>query len=156
MCYILDTNSFLELQSYYPDTFPSFWERFDELVSSARITSVTEVQRELENQANASHLIDWLGRNGHIFTTPCSDEMEYVAEIFRVRHFQQMIGAKQLSRGMPVADPFLVARGRYLGGCVVTEEAPKPHSAKIPNVCSHFGVDCCNLEVVMRRERWRF
>jgi hypothetical protein len=110
----------------------------------------------LEFQATAEHLIDWLDRNRQIFTTPSADEMEYVAAIFRVPHFQQMIGAKQLSRGMPVADPFLIARGRHLNGCVVTEEARKPNAAKVPNVCDHFTVDCCNLQGAMQRERWRF
>ena len=37
--------------------------------------------------------------------------MEYVAQIFRVPHFRQLIGVKQQLKGSPVADPFLVARG---------------------------------------------
>ena len=156
MIYVFDTNSFLELQSYYPETFPSFWEQFDLLVDSGRVISVAEVQTELENQATAPHLLEWMERNRELFTVPCAEEMECVAEIFRVPHFQQMIGAKQLSRGMAVADPWLVARGRHLAGCVVTEEAAKPNSAKVPTVCAHFGVSCLNLQGAMTAERWRF
>jgi hypothetical protein len=156
MVYVFDTNSFLELQSYYPETFPSFWERFDEMVGQGRINSVAEVQKELEFQASSEHLIEWVERNSHIFTPPSAAEMQHVAEIFRVPHFQHMIGAKQLARGMPVADPFLVARGLDIGGCVVTEEAAKIGSAKIPIVCRHFGVDSCKLQIAMQREGWRF
>jgi hypothetical protein len=156
MVYVLDTNSFLELQSYYPETFLSFWESFNALVEDGRILSVSESLKEIEHQATADHLIEWVDENKHIFAVPCAEEMLAVAEIFKVKHFQQVIGAKQLSRGMPVADPFLVARGLHLGACVVTEEALKPHAAKIPNVCEHFGVECTNMQGLMARERWRF
>jgi hypothetical protein len=42
---------------------------------------------------------------------PTGQEMEHVAEIFKVPHFRQLIGQKQQLKGLPVADPFLVARG---------------------------------------------
>ncbi|HEX6902643.1 MAG TPA: DUF4411 family protein [Thermoanaerobaculia bacterium] len=42
------------------------------------------------------------------------------------------------------------------GGCVVTEEANRPHAAKVPNVCEHFGVSCTNVEGFMARNDWRF
>lgn len=35
---------------YYPDRFPSLWERFDEMVETERMISVSEVSRELEGQ----------------------------------------------------------------------------------------------------------
>lgn len=58
MIYVFDTNSFLELQSYYPETFPTFWERFEELVQDGRLTSVREVRKELEFLATADHLTE--------------------------------------------------------------------------------------------------
>ena len=156
MTYIFDCNSFLELEAYYPVTFPSFWERFNDLVAEGRVLSVSEAFKELNNQARSEHLIDWLEANQTIFTPPSPPEQQYVSEIFAVPHFRQLVGRKQLERGMPVADPFLVAKGRHLGACVVSEETAKPNSAKIPNVCGHFGVECVKLRSVFEREGWRF
>lgn len=55
-----------------------------------------------------------------------------------------------------VADPWLIARAKSLGGCVLTEEKLKPNAAKIPNVCKHFGVDFCNVEALFERKGWRY
>lgn len=156
MIYVFDTNSFLELQSYYPETFPTFWERFEDLVQDGRLTSVREVRKELEFLTTADHLTEWVAHHSDLFVTPSSEEMTLVAEIFQIPHFQQLIGQKQMERGQAVADPFLVARGWHLGGCVVTEERHKPNASKIPNVCEHFGVSCCKLQGLMAAEAWRF
>ena len=40
--------------------------------------------------------------------------------------------------------------------CVVTQESERPHAAKIPNICEHFGVDWTNLKGFMERENWSF
>jgi len=153
---VFDTSSFIVLENYYPDTFPTFWEHLDGLVASGGLLSVSEVYKELQNQLTADFLLDWVDRHKGIFATPSSDEMDAVADIFRIPHFQQLISAKQRVRGAPVADPWVVARGRVVGCCVVTEEALKPNAAKIPNVCQHFGVDCTNLQGALRRQGWRY
>jgi hypothetical protein len=41
-------------------------------------------------------------------------------------------------------------------GTVVTMEKFKPHAAKIPNICRHFGIACMTLEEFMGVENWRF
>ncbi len=156
MIYVFDTSSLLQLQAYYPSTFPSFWEKFDDLVADGRILSVAEVRKEIDNQATATHILDWVDVWKRIFTVPTPEEQAYVAEIFSIPHFQQLVGIKQIQRGMPVADPFIVARGRHLAACVVTEESLKDNAAKIPNVCKHFGVDCVKLRDFLQREGWRF
>ncbi|MBK8246690.1 MAG: DUF4411 family protein [Gemmatimonadetes bacterium] len=82
--------------------------------------------------------------------------MEMVAEIFRVPHFQQLIGEKQRLRGQPVADPFLIARAKALGWSVVTEEVMKPNAAKIPNVCQHFGIPCTDMKGLLTSLGWKY
>lgn len=156
MTYVLDTSSFIVLGHYFPERFPSFWQLFDTLVQSGRIISVREVKRELEHQATRAHLVDWIKRNPGCFKTPDSDETRFVAEIFKVPHFQQLVGSRQRLQGTPAADPFLIAAAKIRGGSVITEEASKPHAAKIPNVCAHFGVGCLNLEELMAKESWSF
>ncbi|HEX6911542.1 MAG TPA: DUF4411 family protein [Longimicrobium sp.] len=156
MVYVFDCNSFLELQAYYPATFPTFWERFDGLVGEGRVVSVAEARKELEFLATAQHMVDWVAEHAWIFTPPSAAELRSVAEIFSVPHFRQLVGKRQIELGRPVADPFLVARARQLGACVVTEETHKPNAAKLPNVCGHFGVECVKLRGFLEREGWRF
>ncbi|GAB1343096.1 DUF4411 family protein [Gemmatimonas sp.] len=82
--------------------------------------------------------------------------MAFVAEIFAVGHFRQLVSEDVLLRGGFVADPWLIARAKLLGGCVLTEEKLKPNAAKIPNVCKHFGVDFCSVEALFERKGWRY
>lgn len=142
--------------NYYPDTFPTFWQHVEDLVAAGRLTSVREVGKELSLQNTTAHLADWVDAHSGLFEAPIPTEMQHVATIFAVRHFQQLIGEKQRLRGQPVADPWLVARAMTTNGVVVSEEAPKPNSAKVPTVCQHFGVQCVTVQEMLRREAWRF
>jgi Zn-dependent peptidase ImmA (M78 family)/transcriptional regulator with XRE-family HTH domain len=150
-----DTSSFIRLNSYYPDIFPGFWQQFNEAVAAGEIVSTREVLRELERE-DPDHVFAWAKQNGSVFTTPTAAETEFVGSILAVPHFQQIIGTKARLMGTPVADPFVIACAAVHGGTVVTEERRKPHSAKIPNVCDHFGIGCVNLEEFMRTIGWTF
>lgn len=154
--YVIDTNSLRVFGNYYPESFPSFWEEIANLVDGGRLVSCREVQKEIERQSVSVHLNTWVDDNSHIFSAPISEEMEFVAEIFRVPHFRQLIGLKQQLKGLPVADPFLIARGAQLSGCIVSEETHKPNASKIPNVCEHFGIRCLNVEGFLSEVGWQF
>jgi hypothetical protein len=155
MIYVFDTGAFIRLNSYYPDVFPGFWQKFDQTVAAGDIVSTREVLRELDRE-DPDHVLVWAKRNMEVFTTPTADETSFVGRILAVQHFQQIIGTKARLTGTPVADPFVIACAACRGGTVVTEEKEKPNSAKIPNVCVHFGVDCMNLERFMRAIGWSF
>lgn len=154
--YLFDTNTFRVLGGYYPETFGSFWEHIDEAVSRGLIASVREVKKEMDNQDTSEHVMTWAGANVELFASPTEDDMHAVAEILAVPHFSQLIGEKQRLKGMPVADPFLIARGKMESACVVTEEKLKANAAKVPNVCQHFGVECTNLQGFLQQQGWRF
>ena len=156
MMYVLDSSSLIVCGHYFPSRFPTFWLEFNALAQGGRIVSVREVRNELDNDATRQHLRDWIGQNKGMFPLPTPQETQFVARIFAVRHFQQLIGAKQRLKGQPVADPFVIACAHVRHGCVVTEESLKPNAARIPNVCDHFGVDCISLEELMEREKWSF
>jgi len=83
-------------------------------------------------------------------------ELQFVATIFQNPHFHGLISKKQLLRGDPVADPFVIACAKVRGGTVVTEERLNPNGARIPNVCEHFNVSCINLEKFMDQQKWSF
>lgn len=160
MIYVFDSDTLIDLfRHYYADRFPSLWESFDALVLKHRIVSVREVKNELAGYGD--RLSVWVKDHGEIFLTPTADELAFVAEIFKVPHFQMLIRKKERLQGKPVADPFVIAKAQALQGtlergCVVTQEVKKPNAARIPNVCKHFGIACLNLEGFMENEKWSF
>jgi hypothetical protein len=50
----------------------------------------------------------------------------------------------------------VVAAGKVRKATVVTEEAFKNNSAKIPNVCAYFDVPCIDLEGFAAELKWKF
>jgi hypothetical protein len=157
LTYIFDTNSLSRLKHFFPGVFKSIWEGLDGLVVAGELISTREVWRELQ-LGNPNETVNiWLNeRKNKIFTMPDSNELEFVAKILSVRHFQTLIGEKQRLKGTPVADPFIIACAKIRGGVVVTEERAKDNSAKIPNVCEYFEIECIDLEQFMARQGWSF
>ncbi len=155
MIYVFDTSSLNALNAYYPDIFKEFWNRFNRMVSAGHMMSTREVFREI-GPLGREHTLAWAKNNKAVFTMPTAGETEFVAQIFAVPHFRQLIGAKQQLRGTPVADPFVIACAKANSGTVVTEEKGPANAARIPNVCAHFNVPCINLAGFMRAQRWSF
>jgi hypothetical protein len=153
--YVVDTSSFRELERYYRDVFPTFWELFQAEVDAGNVISVREVWRELQ-ACPETEVIAWGKANSAIFKPPTDNETIFVGEIFQVSHFRQMISAKAQMTGQPVADPFLIAAAKASGGTVVTQERSKPNAAKIPNVCDHFGIACTPFEGFLKTMGWSF
>lgn len=155
MIYIFDSDSLIDLfRHYYPERFPSLWMKFDALVSEQRIISVRDVFNELEKRGD--RLSEWVVSNRSIFHIPTVEEMSFITEIFKIKHFQALIRKKERLEGKPVADPFVIAKAKVGAGCVVTQERKTENAAKIPNVCEHFKIQCENLETFMKNENWTF
>jgi hypothetical protein len=156
--YVFDSSAFMHLFDYYYESrFPTLWKKFYQYVESGQVVSVREVRNEIEGHHNKERRINqWVKQNTELFTTPTLEEMLFIQEIFKVEHFQVIISRKNLLSGKPVADPFVIAKAIIIKGTVVTNEANKPHGAKIPNICEHFGIKCMDLEKFMEVEDWRF
>ena len=155
MIYVFDSNVLINLfKHFYRSRFPSLWQKFDEYVIAGQIISVREVFNEIKEQEDL--LAEWAKRNRDIFLQPTPEELAFIAEIFKVKHFQMLVRTAERLEGKPVADPFVIAKAKIIQGCVVTDEKLKPNAAKIPNVCEHFGVAYLNLEGFMERENWTF
>lgn len=156
MAYVFDTNCFIVIGHYYPEQFPSFWEKFNQTVESDKIISVREVRRELDINAAEDHLIKWIKLHKNIFVTPSSAVMQLVNDIFSVPHFKASLPDRTQLGNNPFADPFVIAQAKAMNYCVVTQESEKPHAARIPNICEHFDVDWTSLQGFMERESWTF
>ena len=146
MKYVFDSGPLIDLfRYYYPERFPSLWEKFHALVFEGKITSVREVYNEIDSREDA--LADWAKEQKDFFFSPSTvEELKFVREIFNIRHFQAMIRSKERLKGNPVADPFVIARAKIFTSTVVTREVLKENSAQIPNVCKRFSISCINLE----------
>ena len=156
MIYVFDTSSVRSLQHFYPSVFKTIWGGLDILIQQQGLISTREVWNELERQNVSADVLAWAKQNKQIFTTPTAAELQFVAQIFQIKHFQSLIGEQQRLKGTPVADPFVIACAKIKGGTVVTEELLKPTAAKIPNVCQHFNVPCIDLEGFMQQQGWAF
>jgi len=156
MKYVFDSGPLIDLfRHYYPSRFPTLWEKFHALVLEDELTSVREVYNEIDSREDM--LTSWAKKEkDELFSQPTDEEFQFVREIFQVRHFQAMIRKKERLQGKPVADPFVIARAKVLDCQVVTTEVFRDNSAKIPNVCKHFSVECINLEGFMEQEGWTF
>lgn len=156
MIYVFDTNAFSQLfASYYRSRFPTLWSQFDRLVENGDITSTREVAREI-NEGRIDSLREWAHSQRDLFPAPNAAEAGFVARIFAVSHFLQIIERKKLLKGGLNADPFIIARAYGVGGTVVTLEGEPPNGAKIPNICRYFGIPCVSLEGFMEAESWSF
>lgn len=118
--------------------------------------AVAACYNELQYVVAGKAIWTWVDGNKALFLQPTAEEAAFVAQILAVPHFQALVGTRQLLKGSPVADPLVIASARERGGCVVTEEAHKPHAAKIPNVCEHFGIHCTNVEGFLQQNGWEF
>jgi Domain of unknown function (DUF4411) len=111
--------------------------------------------REIEN-GPIEILRDWAAANGHLFAPPTADEGSFVAQIYKVKHFQQNIELQKILKGGRNADAFVIARAAITKANVVTLERQRPNAVRIPNICQHFKVPCLTLEEFMETEGWRF
>ncbi len=156
MIYVFDTSSIVVMNNYYPDIFPSFWSRIDQLAADGTVTSTREVMKELSRYNDRPHSLEWAKRNSAIFRTPDANETTFVARIFAVPHFKQVISEKARLKGTPVADPFVIAAAQARNGKVVTEEVMRKNAAKIPNICEHFEIACIDLATFLNEQGWTF
>lgn len=154
--YVFDTSPLSTLfKNYYVGRFPSLWQKFDALVANSSIVSTREVLREVED-GPVEALREWAVGEQNVFHVPCAAEGAYVAQIYGVPHFQQNIEQQKLLKGGRNADPFVIAKAAIEERCVVTMERFKENSAKIPNICHHFSIQCMSLEEFMEQEGWQF
>ena len=157
MRYVFDNNALISIfRHYYFGRFPSFWEKFDYLVSSREIVSVREVRRELEEIDIWESIKTWALKYPSFFSKPTIEELQFVTRIYSVKHFQQNIEKKKLYAGKPIADPFIIAKAAVNNAFVVTQEKLKENASKIPNICQHFQIQCIDLEGFLIKENWSF
>jgi hypothetical protein len=154
--YIVDTTAFYVFGNFYPSRFPSLWDHISKLVTEEKFWSVKEVRQEIEHNCPFDHIETWVGAHRNIFRKPTSRELEFVAEIFKHKQYLGLVKRSNILKGLPVADPFIIAAGKVYKGTVVTQESFKDGGARIPTACKEFAVSCINVEQFMAREKLKY
>lgn len=155
MIYVADSGFYITAcQYYFPSQFPKFWNCIDELIGAGRFVSPREVLRELDKKGTSC--AEWANNHKNIFVPPTHEETVTLSDkLFSHNTFLQ-ISDKVVRAGRPWADPWVVVKAKHLGGCVVTTERYKKHSARIPNMCEHLGVECVDLEGFLKQNGLKF
>jgi hypothetical protein len=154
--YIFDTNVFITLGYYYLKRFPTIWKRIDTLADEKELISAREVRRELNRICSSDYVNEWIERHRNIFVIASDEECGIVASIFRNRQYRGLVRRKNILKGLPVADPFIIAAAKTRNGIVVTEESAESKGARIPSVCDELGVECNNLEGFLEQQDLKF
>lgn len=157
MLYILDTNVLCAIfRHYFFDSFPTFWTKFDDLVSSGEIYSVREVFNEIKAADRDDILENWARKHRDFFKDPTPEELRFITEIFNVPHFRQNLARKRLLHGGAYADPFIIAKAKIENAAVITQEKFKPNGTQIPAICKRFDIPYLDLEGFLKKENWVF
>lgn len=154
--YLFDTNIFYTLGNFTPKTFPTIWNKIDALLKQKELYSVREVRRELQKNCPFEHIEKWVIANKDIFRIPNKDESKVVSEILSDERFQGLVKRAKILKGLPVADPFLIAAGKVHSGIVVTQESSTSKGIRIPSVCRELKVSCINLERFFTLEKIKY
>lgn len=150
--YIFDKNVFISLGHYYPGRFPTIWGRINELVDNGNLCSVREVRREIETNCPFKYIAQWAQDHSHIFMIPTEAELMIVRDIFRSEQYRGLVRRQNIVRGLPVADPFIVAAGKFYEALVITQESPLSGGARIPALCHALEIRCTDLEGFLEKE----
>jgi hypothetical protein len=150
--YVFNTTLLWAFGRYYPAQFPTIWKRVDHLVDEDVFRSVREVKREIEHNCAFEHIAQWVKAKHKIFKIPNDAESEFVADLFRNDQFRALVRRQKMLKGLPVADPFVIAAAKVHNGCVITDESLKRGGARIPTICRELGIECINVEEFLHRE----
>jgi len=123
--------------------FDHIYEPWSKGMSNGSIISVDEVYSELKRlfETKKDKKWEWIDNYRAAFKFPNDEEGEIVKEIYKNPKFRERLKEKDFLGYNPGADAFLVAKAKYVGGIVVTDESnTKPNSDRIPNICVEFKI----------------
>lgn len=154
MAYIFDTNIFIRSKNEMPmDIWPTFWERFREMVNSGEIYTSITVKDEIDK--GKDELTEWLKQNASksFYLNLDADVMAQYTLTQNWARSNSIYTQAALNTFANVADAYLVATAAAKQLTLVTYEGSNPNSKKrvmIPDVCIALGVRYCDLNTVLR------
>ena len=154
MSYIFDTNIFIRSKNEMPmDIWPTFWERFREMVNSDEIFTSITVKDEIDK--GKDELTEWLKQNApkSFYLSLDADVMAQYTITQNWAKSNSVYTQTALNTFANVADAYLVATAAAKQMTLVTYEGSSPNSKKrvmIPDACNALGVRYCDLNTVLK------
>ena len=154
MAYIFDTNIFIRSKNEMPmDIWPTFWERFREMVNSDEIFTSITVKDEIDK--GKDELTEWLKQNApkSFYLSLDADVMVQYTSVQNWAKSNSVYTQAALNTFANVADAYLVATAAAKQMTLVTYEGSSPNSKKrvmIPDACNALGVRYCDLNTVLK------
>ena len=153
MRYSFDTSAILNAwhRYYHPKTFPSLWNKFDELIESRDIIASEEALEELSRKDDEVYA--WAREREQMFTPLYPDIQQSAANI--LANYPRLVDNRKNRSG---ADPFVIALAQVENCAVVTYETPSssPDRPYIPDVCSAMRIRCISMTDLFREQGWVF
>lgn len=154
MAYLFDTNIFIRSKNEMPmDIWPTFWERFREMVNSDEIFTSITVKDEIDK--GKDELTEWLKQNApkSFYLSLDADVMAQYTITQNWAKSNSLYTQTALNTFANVADAYLVATAAAKQMTLVTYEGSSPNSKKrvmIPDACNALGVRYCDLNTVLK------
>jgi hypothetical protein len=139
-----------------------FWDFIDAQMKVGTVRSSIKVYGEIMSYEDKEDpLVHWAKarRASGLFCIPDKDVQETlrkVADHVANKYTEKPIKVGEFLKG---ADPWIIAHAKCDGGGVVTHEARRDVTAKIPkvpNVAHAFGVGCIDLPAMLTALRFKF
>ncbi len=156
--YVLDTNIYSALLNNFPFKITQeFWVPLEYFIENGEVISTMEVYKELSAKFESdSSKWKWIHDRRNHFLIPTNEQCKIMQNIFKVKKFRENIKEKNMRKGNPEADTFLIALAKVSNSVVVTKEKYRPNSPKIPNMCEHFKIEYISYDdfLVILREQF--
>ena len=135
------------------DIWPTFWERFREMVNSDEIFTSITVKDEIDK--GKDELTEWLKQNApkSFYLSLDADVMAQYTITQNWAKSNSVYTQTALNTFANVADAYLVATAAAKQMTLVTYEGSSPNSKKrvmIPDACNALGVRYCDLNTVLK------
>ena len=158
---LIDSNFLIAMESVYPqDIFPSLWDKLAAAFRTEPLVIHESVDKELT--VWNSTVSRWYVGNTQGIAVRETDEAEleaytrvasWVEEERKPRYRSQAVDVF-----LDVADSWLVASALAHGDTIITNEKHAPQSVarvKIPDVATHFGVECLDTISFFCLLKWK-
>ena len=152
--YIIDTNEWINLKTYYPRRiFPNLWKHIEKLITDVRILEPRAVLDEIKR--GDDELVEWCKRYPQMFqnTDNITSQVQNI-----IHEHPSLINPHKPYED---ADPYIIAfaqsrqdaHGRT--AVIVTAEHASKQS-RIPHVARTYDLETCTLLEMFQKERWEF